>query len=135
SARADEPRAQIGDLAEERRRRDAGHSVDPLDTHRELIGVAPGPIFARLDRADDRMLAALRVRRGVTTGRIIATTDVAALQADPQVEPLAAGRKTVLATVDLLGQLGDVNMVEVRARCHASLILDGSARAGLVGSV
>src|SRR4029450_5529552 len=60
----------------------------------------------------DRVLGAARVRARVRSGGAVAAADVAALQADPQVQPLAAAGEAVLAAVDGLGQLGDVDGVE-----------------------
>ena len=45
------------------------------------------------------------VAAGVAVGRVIAAADLAALQADPQVQPLAAGGQALLAALDRLGQL------------------------------
>ena len=41
----------------------------------------------------------------VPVRRVVAAADVAALEADAQVQPEAAGRQAVLAAVDRLGQL------------------------------
>ena len=42
------------------------------------------------------------VRGGMPVGRVVAAADVAAFQADAQVEPEAAHREAVLAAVDRL---------------------------------
>ena len=53
-------------------------------------------------------------------GRVVAAADVAALEADAQVQPAAAGGQAVLAAGDGLGQLEDLDVVEVRAVGMAS---------------
>jgi len=55
------------------------------------------------------------VRGRVAVGGVVAAADVAALQADAQVQPLAAAGEAVLAAGDGLGQLGDQDLVEVAA--------------------
>ena len=52
---------------------------------------------------------------GVPVGRVVTAPHVTALEADPQVQPLAAGGEALLAAVDGLGQLGDVDVVEMGA--------------------
>src|SRR5207253_7883164 len=50
--------------------------------------------------------------------RIVAAADVSALQADPQVQPLAAGGEAIDAAVDRGGQLRDPDVIEVGAGRH-----------------
>ena len=66
------------------------------------------------------MTGLLRVRRGMPVRRAVATADLAAFEADPQVEPGIAGLEAFLAAVDRLGQLGHVDVVEVGAGGHES---------------
>ena len=54
----------------------------------------------------------------MSVGGVVTAPDVAALQADPQMQPFAAGRQAFLAAVDGLGQLRDVNVVEMGALGH-----------------
>ena len=68
--------------------------------HRDLVGEAPGPVLARLERANQRVLDALGVCRGVAVRRVVATADMAALEADAEVKPLAANGQAVLAALD-----------------------------------
>src|SRR5215212_5197413 len=49
------------------------------------------------------------------TGRVVAAADVAAVQADAQVQPLAASAQAVLAAGHLGGQLGDRDRVRMGA--------------------
>src|SRR3954453_12520140 len=94
------------------RGRNAGLAVDVRDPHRELVHVAPGPVLARLDGADERVVVALRVGARVAVRRRVAAAHMAAGQADPQVTPLAAGLEALLAAGDLRGELGDFDAVE-----------------------
>src|SRR5206468_836919 len=95
----------------QRRRWDLGRALDLRCQHADLIDEAPRPVLSRLQRSDDRMPAGLRVRRGVAIGRVVAASNVPALQADAQVQPLLAGEKAVLTAVDRLGELSDSNVV------------------------
>ena len=51
------------------------------------------------------MVALAGVGSGVTVGRVVAATDLAALEADPQMEPGIAGLQAFLAALDGLGEL------------------------------
>src|SRR4051794_15538005 len=64
------------------------------------------------------MPAAVRVRGRVLVRRAVAAAHVAALEADAQVQPLAALAQAVLAAVGRLRQLGDLDRVQVRAGGH-----------------
>ena len=58
---------------------------------------------------------------GVTVGRVIATADMTACQAHPQVDPGASDLEAVFAT---FGAWGDVlNLVEVSAAHESSLVV------------
>ena len=54
----------------------------------------------------------------MTIGGVIAAADLAALQADSQMEPGVARDQAFLAAFDGGGELGDVNVFEVRASGH-----------------
>ena len=69
----------------------------------------------------------------VTVGRVVAAADVAALEADPEVEPAPPHGEAVLATVHLLGQLHDVDVVEVGARAGHDLISTPRRACGILG--
>ena len=62
-------------------------TVDVRDEHPDLIDEAPAPFLAGLERSNQRMAARVMVGGRVPIGRVIAATDVPALQADPQVKP------------------------------------------------
>jgi len=62
-------------------------AADPVDAESHLVDVAPAPVFARLERADDRMLRGLCVRSRVAVRRVIAAADVTASRTDAQMQP------------------------------------------------
>src|SRR5436189_5300900 len=66
--------------------------------------------------------------RSVAVRRAVAASDLAALEADPQVNPAIARLQAVLAAVDRLGELGDQDVVEmVTGHClHRPLSLAGT---------
>jgi hypothetical protein len=64
------------------------------------------------------MTAAAGVSAGMTVGRVVAAPDPSALQADAQMQPLAAGGQALLAAFNRLGQPGDANVIEVGAGSH-----------------
>lgn len=61
------------------------------------------------------MRRGLRVCRCMSVGRVVAAAHMAATEADPQVEPLAAGSKAILAAVDGGGQLEDRDLIQMAA--------------------
>jgi len=63
--------------------------------------------------------AAASVSAGVTVGRVVATADFSALQADAQMQPLASGGQALLAALNRLGQPGDPDVIEMSARSHS----------------
>jgi hypothetical protein len=58
---------------------------------------------------------------GVPVGRVVAAADVAAFEADPEVEPGGADPEAVDAPVDRLGKLGHEDLVEMGAGRHRGL--------------
>jgi hypothetical protein len=64
---------------------------------KELIGVAPGPVFAPFVTADDRVPGTVEVVRCMLPGRAVATSDVAAGQAHTEVHPAAPRLKALRA--------------------------------------
>src|ERR1700733_11730146 len=63
----------------------------------------------------------MEVCGGMPVGGIVTAADVAALQADAQVQPHAAFAQAVLAAVDAFGQLEHGDRVQVGAVGHVSL--------------
>ena len=47
----------------------------------DIVNIAPAPTLAGLERAHDGMTGAMEMFGGMFTGRLVATADVAALQA------------------------------------------------------
>jgi hypothetical protein len=82
----------------------------------ELVHVAPTPRLAGLERLHDRMLAAVKVFGGVFVFRGVATTDMATLQAQPQVHPGVPRFQTLLAALSVRRDLLD--LVKMLALFH-----------------
>lgn len=56
--------------------------------------------------------------RCMATWRVVAATHLAALEADPQVEPRASLFEAFLAPLDGFGKLKDLNAIYVSAASH-----------------
>src|SRR3954447_3739273 len=91
--------------------------VREVRDERDLVQVAPAPLLARLGRAHDRVVRLVEVRRGVAVRRVVATADLAAFAAQPQVHPRRADLEALLAPLDALRQLA-LDGVEVCACRH-----------------
>src|SRR3954452_18371818 len=120
------PRTQVTIMCMERNSTSVwpGSSIQAVTTslagfHHEcdLVHVAPRPVLAGLQRADDRVLRFGRVLGGVSVGRGVAAGDVPACAAGAQVDPGAADAQAVLAAGELLGGI-DLNLVEMCACGH-----------------
>src|SRR5439155_9002965 len=83
-----------------------------------VVHVAPRPLLARLERADQRMAAASSVGARVAVGRVVATADLAALETDSQMQPRVSRGQAILAARDGFRELGDVNVIEMGAGAH-----------------
>jgi hypothetical protein len=59
--------------------------------------------------------AGVGVRGGVAVWRVVAASDVTALQADPQVKPGLTRGQALFATGNLFGKLGELDVVAVLA--------------------
>lgn len=86
-------------------------ALDIGNQQADLIAKAPRPVLARLERANDRMAAALSVATGMAVGRAVTTTDLAALEADAQVQPRVSSGQALLASLHRVGELGDANVI------------------------
>jgi hypothetical protein len=84
-----------------------------LELEEELIPIAPEPVLTRLEGPDDGMLGRVEVRRRMPVRRVVATSDVAALLTDTQMDPATAGTQTVLTSFSARTDFGD--RFEVRA--------------------
>src|SRR6267154_50693 len=83
----------------------------------DFIDIAPAPAFRRIVALDDRMLAGVEVLGGMLVGGIVATADVTATAADPQMQPLAAALEAFLATKRARRDIADAGEVGA-AFCH-----------------
>src|SRR5205807_78399 len=92
--------------------------LPPGQAEHQLVDVAPAPVLARLDGADDGVLGGAVVGGRVAVGRVVAAPDVAALLAHPQMHPPAPRLQAFLAARDLRRRLQVLDRVEVRARGH-----------------
>ena len=63
----------------------------------DFVHVAPPPILSRLEGTHDGMLGIVKVLRSMPVLGRIATPDVTALQAKPQVHPLVSHLEAFLA--------------------------------------
>src|SRR5580765_168180 len=89
------------------------------DAEGNLVDVAPAPVLAGLRRADDRMAALVGVRGRVLVRRGVAAADLRARHAHAQMHPAAADLQALLATLDLVREGRELDLVEVAAgRSH-----------------
>jgi hypothetical protein len=80
-----------------------------LQVERHLIEVAVPPVLPGFVRPDEPMVSGLEVRGGVSTRRVVATTDVPADLAEPQVHPIVKALcQTVLASVGAREGWGEI---------------------------
>src|SRR5438445_140673 len=82
----------------------------------QLIWIAPEPIFARLIRADDRMLGGAEMFGCVLSRRVVAAADVPAAGAHAQMDPAAARLEALHAAIAAGPHV--TNLVEVHALSH-----------------
>jgi len=83
-----------------------------VDFEEQLVAVAPPPVLARLVRPDQRVIGMLMpVGGGMAIRGVVATSDVPAVHAQPQMHPAATDAQAVLASVARRRDLGD--LVEV----------------------
>jgi hypothetical protein len=67
--------------------------------NKALIDVAPAPNFSRFERPNNSVPGSMKMFGGVMVFRIIATADVAANQALPQMYPCIAYLEALFATI------------------------------------
>src|SRR4029077_19189880 len=84
----------------------------------QLVHVAPAPGLTRLGRADDRVARLVVVGRRVLADRVVAAADVAAALAHPQVDPPHPLRQALLAAVDRIGKIHQLDRIEMCALSH-----------------
>jgi hypothetical protein len=64
-----------------------------------LVNVAPAPPLSGLERSDHRMLRRMKMLGRVLILRVVATTNVTALEAEAQMHPLIACRQAFFAAL------------------------------------
>ena len=69
--------------------------VSQVEEH--LIRVTPAPALGRIITLDDQMARRMVMSGCMTTGRLIATTNMSAASTDSKVNPYAAGFQTLFA--------------------------------------
>jgi hypothetical protein len=99
----------------ERRGRDPRRAANAVEDECNLVDVAPAPVLAWLDRADDRVRRRMIVRGCVAVRGVVAAADVTTGEADAEVQPLAALEQAVLAAVDGHREVAKRDLVEVGA--------------------
>src|SRR5690349_3880369 len=62
--------------------------------HEQLVDVAPSPVLAALEAANHWMVCLMVMLRRVRVRRVVAATDMAAGETEPQMDPAAAGLQT-----------------------------------------
>src|SRR6266542_5990011 len=90
------------------------------EVEHQVVLVAPAPLLAGLDRTHDRMLGVVEVLGGVRVLGVVATADVTALHAQPEVHPRVAHLQALLAAVGLA--VDAMNMIEMTAPLHGALL-------------
>lgn len=75
-----------------------------------LVYVAPGPGFSRLEGLNQEMAGFMEVLGGVFVLGGVAAADVAALEANPQVNPGVAGLQALLAALGIGGEVRRVGL-------------------------
>ena len=86
------------------------------EVERHFVDKAPAPVFAALDGLHNGMLSGVEVLGGVFVLGGVAATDVAALEAEAEVDPGVAGLEALLAAFGVGVNVAD--LVEVGARRH-----------------
>lgn len=76
-----------------------------------LIEVTPAPILAWLERLDDRMICCVEVAGGMAIRGLVATPDVTADHAQPEMDPPATDPQAVFAPLSAGRDLLDVRYV------------------------
>jgi hypothetical protein len=127
--------------AHERRGRDSGCTANPIKDEQNLVEIAPGPVLAGFEGANDRVRCGVVMRSCVSLRGVIAAANVAAGETDAQVKPLIAVTQALLATVDRGWKLPHLDLIEVRARitlgrcCHKPSVASKNANRRACGAV
>jgi hypothetical protein len=82
----------------------------------QLVHITPDPIFAPLHRLDYGVFGSVKMLGGMLILRGIAAADVAAFQADPQMDPAVAHFHTLLAA--FRPRLGSRTLLQMLTSLH-----------------
>jgi hypothetical protein len=85
---------------------------------RDVVDIAVAPRLTRLSAADQRVVEFSLMFASVSVGRRVATSDVAAVETHPQVDPSVTRLQTFLATGDLVRHGKDLDPLVVFAPWH-----------------
>src|SRR5204863_5623180 len=106
----------------------ASRSLLPAEREGELVHVAPQPVLARLERADDGMPRRRGVPRRVLVRAAVAAPHAAALGAAAKVHPSRSSREALGTAGDAFSPFEMLDRVEVRARRHAARAITNESR-------
>src|SRR5439155_17763775 len=88
--------------------------------HPHLIDIAPQPVLSRFIRSDQRVPGGVEMLGGVLVLRLVAAADMAAAEAQPEMDPWVTGLQALLAAIGVRFEVSD--LVEVRAGDRHSLL-------------
>src|ERR1700682_36140 len=90
------------------------------DLERDVVDVAPEPVLTGLERLDDRVRSFVKVKRRVLAGGLVATADVPALRAPPEMDPPPARQQALDAAGPT--RIYRLDGIEVRADTHVGIM-------------
>jgi hypothetical protein len=91
----------------------SSYDISSFEDKGDVVYVAVAPVLAWLGGADDGVADIACVRGRMLAGGVVAAADVSARLAHAQVHPPTAAREALLAASDALGQLRELNAVEM----------------------
>ena len=92
------------------------HPVGQVEIY--FVDIAPAPAFRRIIAFDDRVARRMIMLCRVAIGGIVATADMAAGPAEPEVDPPAASLETFLATIGARRHGVDIALVRTAVAHH-----------------
>jgi hypothetical protein len=87
--------------------------MSSVENEGNVVDVAVAPVLARFGGPHDGVAGIPEVRGGMLAGFVVAATDVPAPLTHAQVHPPTAARESLLATSNALGQLVELDAVEM----------------------
>ena len=85
----------------------------------ELVNKAPSPVLARLEASNQRVAARMEMRCSMLAPRLVAASNVAAAEAEPEVNPFHPQLETFLASVRRVCSYR-TNLIEMSAVSHGT---------------